>query len=151
MNYTLDEGRAKIYTDFTNWYAGRELETLRVQGASARGPITLKALESLRTRTAVEEERIAEEEFHKELSQLSGLVFIQGHFSQGSATSEGSLITEEFTKKPTKVIFHVILPPSDLNTMPTQSLASVNLTVFGRVVRPLGQDGTVEVRALAVF
>ena len=151
MKYTLDEGRAKIYTDFTNWYAGRELEKLRVQRASARGPITKEALESLRVRTALEEERIAEEEFHKELSQLSGLVFINGHFSQGPATSEGSSITEEFTKKPKKVVFRIILPPSDLNTMPVQSLPSANLTVFGRVIKPLGEDGTIEIRALAIF
>jgi hypothetical protein len=151
MKFTLDEGKAKNYTDFTNWYAGHQLEKLRAQRASVKGPITKEALESLRARTPVEEERIAEEEFHKELSQLTGLVFIQGHFSPGPATSEGSSITEDFTKKHRKIVFRVILPPSDVNTMPAQSLASANLTVFGRVIKPLGEDGTIELRALAIF
>jgi hypothetical protein len=151
MKFTLDEGRAKNYTDFTNWYAGYQLERLRAQRAFATGPITKEALESLRARTAVEEERIAQEQFHRELSQLTGLVFVNGHFSQGPATSEGSSITEEFTKKPKKVVFRIILPPSDLNTMPVQSLPTANLTVFGRVIKPLGEDSTIEIRALAIF
>ena len=83
-----------------------------------------------------------------ELQSLHGYVFIRGDFGQ-SVSGNNVILAGRFMATPFKCWFRVFLPISASQMLPKTK--PLHLTVFGDVTRPLGDDGFIDVAAIAVY
>jgi len=77
------------------------------------------------------------------LHQVSGCAFVYGEFERSE-----HLLIRKFSDEPFKCHFRLMLPQEARNSLPAHK---VRLTVFGSIVRPLGNDGFVDIAAVAIF
>lgn len=141
MTYARDNKKAPFLSDYDDWKSISTRASLQEAGKS---PITKESIEKLRLQTEREIEAINTNALRHELSTLEGVIFLKGKFKRESQGSGNQVLTTEFSAKP-HVDLRVLVP--SVSPLPVNAY----LTVFGRVTKPLGGDGTVEVRAIAVF
>lgn len=85
---------------------------------------------------------------HLELVLLHGYIFIDGDFDQ-SVSGKNVILASRLTPTPFKCWFRVFLPTSASQMLPKTK--PLHLRVFGDVTRPLGDDGFIDVAAIAVY
>ena len=88
----------------------------------------------------------ADNRTHLELLRLHGYIFIEGDFDQ-SVSGNNVILVNRLITTPFK--FKAFLPISASRLLPKTK--PLYLTVFGDVTRPLGDDGFIDVAAIAVY
>jgi hypothetical protein len=170
MKFVLGQETAHFYTDGGGWFLRRRLRTIREDLKKAwneseslqANEITEADLEKLRFRspnepTTKEEKEEAErrekqytEEFEAELSSLTGLVLIDATFAVHRNSTDGLVLMEKFSEMPRRIVFRVFAPETEeLRILLNKD--NPHLRVFGTVTRQLGDDGVIEVRAIALY
>ena len=150
MKYVLDEGTAKYYTTAEDWHVNWLIRQLQESREAAKGPMTKDNMEKLRSPTLEEDRKASEKELQAQLSNLDGLVFISGQFFENHQTGKDSALMLEFEKKPQHAVFRISLG-SEATGSDLVVEKQTRLTVFGRITKPLGTDGIIDVRPLAIF
>jgi len=159
MKYVVDKHSAKAYTTGERWMwfqqvasdiVDSEEKQMAASLARQRSELGLSQLpptrNSVKPLTDEQKKQKAQEALMTELQSLQGLVFVDDAFDKIISATETTLVAK-FATKPRAVVFRVHVPRSARADLPKNG----RLRVFGDVVRPLGNDGYVEVRAIAVF
>ena len=146
MQKVAESGARPYYTIFPEWHRRYTDNQMLQLTEAGKGPITKDQLEKLRSKTLEQTGTDEKNALLKEFQELDGLIFVKGQFIQSVQTG-AAILTKEFAGSPRKISFRVVLPHADSALIPP----SGNLTVFGRVTKPLGQDGIVEIRPFAIF
>jgi hypothetical protein len=150
MKYVLNEGTARYYTTAEDWHLNRLIRQLQESREAAKGPVTKANWEKFRSPTIDEDQKASEKDLHDQLSTLDGLVFISGQVFENHQTEKDSVLTWEFAKKPQHIVFRVNLD-SGAKKPDLVVEKETRLTVFGRITKPLGTDGIIDVHPLAIF
>jgi hypothetical protein len=91
-----------------------------------------------------------EQELDNELSSLQGEVIVDGDFVIGRLSDGRSVFTERFADNPRRVLFGAEAPSTpDLSRI--ASIRTTHLHLFGTILRPLGDDGFIEIRPIAIL
>jgi hypothetical protein len=159
MRYVRETWPASYYTTASQWYLNIMLEEkadwyyelfsgwpIDPTRAKPALPLSEGTTEAREIEAAQPAER--QTELRMELRSLRGLVFVDGGF-QESANGESGILFEEFSERPFKASFRIFLPRGAIHDIPAKK--SLHLTVFGDVIRPLGDDGVADIRAVAVY
>jgi hypothetical protein len=85
---------------------------------------------------------------HQKLQLLHGYIFIEGDFDQ-SVSGKNVILASRPIPTTFKCWFRVFLPISASQMLPKTKPR--HLTIFGDVTRPLGDDGFIDVAAIAVY
>jgi hypothetical protein len=168
MKFVLKHEQAQYYTDGGTWFLRKTVKTMWDQyEASIQSPqtreVTMGDIGKLRlelvwrqapTKEEQEETQLRvkqyEQEFDTELTTLEGLVFVQGEFKITHSQQGSLLLAENFADSPRHVVFRVNVPL----TPEMSSVGAMNKTrlrVFGTILRPLDDDGVIEVRPIAIY
>jgi len=149
MKYVRATWPANYYTAFYDWLTRYQTQLIidanrnqglevRPRGAYGWGP------------TADLNERFAAD-LKGQLQSVRGLIFIDGEFTE-SLQGDKALLTYDFsvpTTPPRKAAsFTVRLPRKEIANLPTQRL---RLTIFGDVIKPLAEDGTIDIAPIAIY
>jgi len=148
MTFSRDAKRAIFLSDFHDWLSNRTLESLEKARNAPLNADSLKPIAKLGSPEEIEEEAAINHSLQKELSALEGLIFVKGKFTRDSVSKDQIFL--KFSNKPSIVIRVFIAPTSGEPLIGALPL-NATLTVFGRVTKPLSDDGVVQVRALAIF
>jgi hypothetical protein len=159
MNYVVDNRAPKYYTSSREWFLGRENAALALQlehdKTAPLDPSRLKRIKPLGEPPTEEEQRESEQkaqryqsELLNELESLNGYVFLSGEFDR-TVNGDTLILTETFLVKPHKVIFRINVPKSKVPEF--QHSSKLRLRMFGDTVRPLSDDGYVDVRLIAAY
>ena len=170
MKFVLGQRTAHFYTNGSGWFGRRIVRAFREEltkalkesESSKAKEVTEADLDKLRLRSpdqppTKEEEEEAKrrekqytEEFGTELNSLNGLVLIDGTFAVHRNSQGGLVLVERFSEKPRHIVFRVLAPETEeLRMLLTKGKS--RLRVFGTVTRQLGDDGVIEVRAIALY
>jgi hypothetical protein len=87
-------------------------------------------------------------ELKSELESLQGLVFVDGEFDM-AIQGESATLIKKFSSHPLRSSFRILLPKNALQAMATTR--PLQLRVFGAVRKPLGDDGFVDIAAIAAY
>jgi hypothetical protein len=145
MKYVRATWPANYYTAFNDWLTRYQTQLIidanRPEirpGGSGWGP------------TANLNERFAAD-LKEQLRSVRGLIFVDGEFTE-SLQGDKAVLTSDFsvpTTPPSKAAsFRVSLPRKEIANLPKQRL---RLTIFGDVIKPLGEDGTVDIAPIAIY
>ena len=159
MKYLVDSRNAKGYTTSESWMVLREAANTIVE---SQGKQLTEILERQRAElglaplpppknsnpplTDKQKEQQNQKNLITELQTLQGLIFLDNAFDKITSATEPTLV-DKFATKPRAVTFRVHIPKSGKADLPKNG----RLRVFGDVVRPLADDGYVDVRAIAIF
>lgn len=159
MKYIVDNRSAKAYTTSESWMVLREAASAVVKNQGIllsalfereRAELGLDPLpppkNSGQPLTDEQKKQQNQDSLRIELQALQGLIFLDNAFDKITSASE-SILVDKFETKPRAVTFRVHVPKSAKADLPKNG----RLRVFGDVVRPLGDDGYVDVRAIAIF
>ena len=83
----------------------------------------------------------------REISSLTGLVFLQGNFLVQNTLDGLVVLRRDFNDDPL-VVFQVEIPGNQLSHLPQSS--EIELRIFGTVVRRT-KEGHIQIRPLAIF
>lgn len=127
----------------------RGLDAAYKQVQSLADPSTLKPLQPLGDNEGKPPNNLGEADdgTRLELLRLHGYIFIEGDFEQ-TVTGNNVILVHRFMDRP-KCLFRAFLPISASRMLPKTK--PLHLTVFGDVTRPLGDDGFIDVAAIAVY
>jgi hypothetical protein len=149
MKYVRATWPANYFTAFQDWLTRYQTQLMidanRNQGLEIRprgtygwGP------------TADFNERFAAD-LNEQLRSVRGLIFVDGEFTE-SLQGDQALLTYDFSVPTTPArkaaSFRVSLPRKQIASLPTQRL---RLTIFGDIIKPLGDDGTIDIAPIAIY
>lgn len=83
-----------------------------------------------------------------QLGTLGGWAFVDGDFEK-STNGEGVILIRHFSDEPFKCSFRIYLPLIAVKSLP--SVKQLHARVFGEVMRPLGNDGFIDLKGVAVY
>ena len=160
MKFVSSQKPSRFYTTGGDWVARKLTRRFREDidnATSEHSPIEVAKipLESLRLE---EQQKDAEQwatlynaQLDSELASLSGLILIDGIFTAHHESNRDDLtLIEQFSEKPLNRQFRI----SAQNTKQLQPFfarGSIRLRVFGTVTKQLGNDGVIDVRAIAIY
>jgi hypothetical protein len=153
MRYLVKTRGAKAYTTSDSWMyvhqAAENIANLQSQQLSAalarfRAELGLEPLPPISKVPSTDDDR--QRGLRTELRSLQGLIFLDNVFERLGSTTDLSLVGK-FSTKPSAVTFRAHIPKTGKADLPKHG----RLRVFGDVVRPLEEDGYIDVRAIAVF
>ncbi len=175
MKFVLGQKTAHFYTTGGEWFGKKLLQTFREDMTNAfkkaessdAKEVTKEDFEKLRDSSSVKpptkeqeeetkrREKQYSEEFGTELTSLSGLVLIDGAFAVHRDPRTGLVLIEKFSEKPRNIVFRVSAPETEQlgRSFALELLTKGNtrLRAFGTVTKQLSKDGTIEVRAIALY
>ena len=146
MRYVLETRPKNCYANALDWCL-RELGNELSEPLKSIGRLQTPSLGKL-SEDAKSKMQRWQQLLENELQQVEGMVFVYGEFERSSMDA-GQVIVRKFAEKPFKCFFRLMLPQNALESLPAGKLRK--LTVFGTAVKPLGDDGFVDVTAVAVF
>jgi hypothetical protein len=162
MKFVLEQNRAYYYTDPAAWMLrATNAERKAAFDSAVREARTEEDIEKLKVspinpltpvNTGVSElsTKLHEMQLKAELSNLSGLVFVDGTFDVHQSGQGRLTLFEVFSEKPEHETFKIIgLKAVDLPSLRGKSKA--RLRIFGDVRQPLDDKGVVEIEAIAVY
>jgi hypothetical protein len=167
MDFQLGRSQIQYYTDGRQWINRRAALNFHTglaqidkdfEVAKKAAPIKPLPLEEpLAQPPSKEEQEAAERQlkqyedlFNTELSSLQGMVIVDGEFTATRSADGNALLVERFADKPRRVDFRFTAPSTPELTQ-IVSIGRTHLRVFGTVLKPLGADGVIEVRPIAVY
>ncbi|MGA8764492.1 MAG: hypothetical protein WB562_16610 [Candidatus Sulfotelmatobacter sp.] len=157
MKYVSTTWPDNYYTDFWKWHIRTSTEDLL---DALAGKTVYRPTQPL-SRDPEEMKRQGAERLHESaleltarLSQIHGLVFVDGEFDK---TVKGSNVVLSHSvdfiavdaPRP-KASFRVVVPAGNVRLM-SQGGRTLQLRVFGNVTKPLGKDGFVDVAPVAIY
>ena len=167
MNFLLTHSQAQYYTDSRQWIDRQAAISFQQGLAQIQTDFEVKkkvapvkplpAEQPLGQPPTKEEQEAAqrqlkqyEDQFSAELSSLQGMVIVDGEFP-ASQSGEGSpVFVERFSDRPRHVDFR-LTTPSTPELKQLASIGTTHLRVFGTILKPLGDDGVIEVRPIAIY
>lgn len=162
MNFLLEGHQANYYTSDRQWISQNaasnfQLQLMLIQKSSTKfKPLPLE--QPVGGGTPTKEERDAAEDqlkqyedaLNAELTSLQGMVIIDGTFAASYSPQGNPVLVEAFADMPRRLVFRVAAPSTpELSRI--LSLGRTHLRVFGTVLRPLRENGVIEVRPIAIF
>ena len=167
VKYLIEKKAASYYSTYDSWSLRKSMRELQDELEQRKAePITLENLQKLQPlpierplgnpptkaerERAERQERENEQALSFELRSLTGLVFIGGKFSVTLGPADEFVLTRTFSEKPKVITFRIAVPKS-FTLQNLHGVGGFQGTVLGSVTRPLNDNGTVEVSALAIY
>jgi hypothetical protein len=144
MKYVMATWAGNYYTTDLHWYSNRGWRGIedKWKEAYSRRRVDYRKLEGAAAQWQVE--------LKSELESLRGrMVFVNGEFEVSSRRDDLALL-KTFSTSPFSSSFRILLSEKAWK-IPVPTTRSLSLTVFGNVRKPLGEDGFVEIVAIAAF
>jgi hypothetical protein len=157
VNYLIENNTPQYYRNREEWLLRRANAdywiAMQKFQLNPTDPSAIHGIRPLTDKASKEEKAEAErkakqfEQFLMDYLKTSGFVVVDGAFSL-SANGNNIILLEHFAAKPT-VVFRVTLPKSALSDVPHEG--SLQMRVFGDVIKPLDSGGYVDVRPIALY
>jgi len=158
MKYVRQTWPTSYYTDYWGWYS--KYTTLRILRAGSEtewdpsdplSPSASSDPQDVLNRAAETSQRFVNK-LKEQLSTARGLVFVDGDFDE-SVRNGSVLLIHALAGPPNtgklNASFRITVPQNALRSMPKGK--PLRLTIFGEVIKPLGNDGVVSVAPVAIF
>jgi hypothetical protein len=159
MNFMVDNRDPKYFPDRDEWMSRRDSISYWVQWEGtmiSKGDVSkLRPVLSPKQKLSPEQRAEAEKatkqyeaELSTELRAVKGFVFIKGLFNASPNGDSVTLIDNFSVQNPT-ASFRANFPKSAMPDIVKER--KVKLTIFGDVLKPLGDDGYVDIRPITVY
>jgi len=147
MQYARKTWPDNYYSSDSDWYVKRVLSNAVDQFTKIANGETVK-IERYDPQQAERTADLQKWVLRGQLGRLGGWAFVDGDFEK-STSVDGVILIRHFSDKPFKCSFRIYLPRTALKSLP--NVRRFHARVFGEVVRPLEDDGFVDLKGVAIY
>lgn len=147
MQYARKTWPDNYYSSDSDWYVKRVLSNTVDQFTKIANGETVK-IERYDPQQAERTADLQKRVLRGQLGRLGGWAFVDGDFEK-STSGDGVVLIRHFSDKPFKCSFRIYLPRAALKSLP--NVKQFHARVFGEVIRPLEDDGFVDLKGVAIY